>query len=214
MTSQFYHHPDGFITIKDSSQSLMITLTEFLTYEPAYTLPAGFIARNYVPLVQHHLYKENGDQYGGPMPYTAGDTYISNLTSYINQHNNPPVSLPQAKADKKFAVDQLSNAKKAGYVSLFSTIMPSFNLDANQIISYNYLSAVPVGFYLRDTSNVNIPLTLLQLNEYNNGIVQLHNLCDVNADSLKDAIDVLTTVMDVQSFDITTGWPTIPYTPV
>lgn len=214
MSEQFYHHPDGYITISDGSNTLSnITLAEFLTYEPAYALPAGYDAQNYIPLVKHTLWK-GGKQYGGDLPDTELDGYIASVAGYINEHENPVKTLPEAKADKIAALASYSAAKKAGYVLLFAKTLPSLPLDANQIISYNEAGAVPGGFYLLDTSSAHVTLTLAELLEYNDGIVQLHRLCTVNYDTHAAAINALGTVELVDAYDFETGWPTVPYTPV
>lgn len=213
MPSKFNHHPDGFITISDGVDTLQITLAEFLTYEPAYTLPSPYVGRQYIPAVKHVYYKADGSAVGASLPYTAGDGYIADLATYINEHDNPTKTLSEAKADKILALNSLAQTKKQGGINLFSTVMPTFGLNAQAIISYQLATATPVGFYLRDVNDVNVPLTLAQLLTYNDGIVELHQLCDVNRDDLEDDINALASVGAVDAFDITTGWPTIPYTP-
>lgn len=210
--SQFLHH-DGLIMITDGVDTLTISLAEWLTMEPAYTLSAPYVTRRYIPGVSHLLYDANNNQFPGVMPYTDGDTYIANLSTYITSHETP-TTLEEAKTLRKTEVDQVALEKKLGHVLLFSTGMLSHGVNSQQLISYNELGNVPVGFYIRDINNANVTLTLAQLNQLNNGIVQLHNLCDVNADALKDAIDALLTIPDVMAFNVDTGWPTVPYTPV
>lgn len=210
--SQFFHH-DGLINIDDGINSLTISLAEFLTYEPTYTLLAPYITRFYNPGISHLLFDANNNQFFGGLPYAVGDGFIANLATYITAHNTPD-TLAQAKIDKKAAVDSLNGMKKLGHVLLFATEMFSSGVSPQQLISYNELAAVPAGFYIRDINNVDILLTLVNFNALNNGIVQLHNKCDINSDDLKDAIDALGTIAAVVAFNIDTGWPTVPYTPV
>lgn len=222
--SQFFHHPDGYITIKSDDTEigeLQVTLDEFLTFEPAYALPAGgYTAQEYLPNKRHTLWK-GSNQFGGAFPDATLQGYIDNVADYIEEHNNPPRTVEQAIAQKVAALNTLNGAKKNGYVLLFAgpKTMPSQMLNANQIIQYQIDEETPEGFYLKAVNGEKIELTLAQLLEYNAGVVQLHLLCNQNRDAIEDAINALVdpTVEEIDDFNIATNptypWPTVPYTP-
>ena len=213
MSDSYFLHANDTVTISNGSDTLQMTLDEFVGYEPGYVLDMPYISRYYIPTVKDELHTENA-QFGGPVPWTEGDGYIASLMTYINQHNNPPRTLSAAKISKYASIDSMSQFTKGGNVLLFSTTMPSLPLDSNALISYQNLGNTPMGFYLLDISNAQVTLSLTQLNTYNNGIAQLYLLCNQNADALKSAVSALSSVGAVDAYDITTGWPTIPYTPV
>lgn len=211
--SQFFHHPDGWITINNGVDSLMIRLSEFQIYEPGYVLAAPYTWQIYTPGVSHELHTAT-NQVGGEFPWTVGDGYIANLDDYIDEHNNPTLTLQEAKNEKILAVQDLSATFKMGGINLFTTTMPSSpQIDANALASYTLATSTPMGYYLKDEDGVHVPLTLAQLNDLNDAIVELYLLCAINVDDLTDNINALATVEDVEDFDINIGWPTVPYTP-
>lgn len=208
--SFFQHHPDGYIIIDNGVLNLRISLTEFQTYEPAYTLAAPYTSRYYVPTVKHVL-SDGFHQRDGGVPWTDGDTYIATLADYINEHENPTLTLQQAKDQKIIELATYANSKRLGGVLYLATEFTSIPLDATAIISYQVAGSTPVGYYLQDVDAVNVLLTLAQLLALNDLIVKLHLLCRVNQDDLTVDINALVSVGAVDAFDITTGWPTVPY---
>lgn len=211
-SSQFYHHPSDIIIISDGVDSIKLALQEFLEYESSYSLPLPNISRLYIPDVRHSL-SDGHNQTGGVMPWPEGDHYIANIQSYINQHNNKPITLEQAKIDKCLAIDNIAFSKIAGGILLFNTTMPSNGVNPNALISYNSGVSLPSGFYIKDINKHQVILTLEKLNALNNAIVQLHYLCDKNADILKQQVNDLTTIDAINTFDININWPEVPYTP-
>jgi hypothetical protein len=81
----FRHHPDGIIYIGD----LALSLADFLLDEPAYALPAGMIARDYVTGVKHTL-SDGSSQHAGPLPWSAGAGYLARIEVYRARANPPP----------------------------------------------------------------------------------------------------------------------------
>lgn len=217
--ARFYHHPDGRIKIRNTNSDngeLDVSLSEFLTFEPGYALPAGFTAQEYIPTVKYTRYK-GSTQYGAPIPNATLDGYIANLASYINQHNNPPRTVEQAQAAKIVELNEVNAAKKAGHILLFGKEFFSSMLNANQIIQYQIALMTPVGFYINTVTGEQYATTLAHLLTLNAGIVELYLLCDQNYDALAIAIGELETVEEVDDFDIITNedfpWPTVPFTP-
>ena len=73
----FRHHSDGLIYLGDDCYPLLW----FVQQEPAYTLPAGAIAREYFPGMRHSLYSKDS-QWGGELPWIEGDDYLSRVEQY------------------------------------------------------------------------------------------------------------------------------------
>ncbi|NBQ16890.1 hypothetical protein EBU24_01090 [bacterium] len=59
-------------------------LSQFLTFEPTYSLSAPYIERDYQQTQYNHLINPDGSTVDDVMPWTAGDYYIANLDKYIN----------------------------------------------------------------------------------------------------------------------------------
>jgi hypothetical protein len=218
--SRFFHHPDSVIVIEGDDSSigrLEITLTEFLTYEPEYSLPpGGYTAQEYLPNIRHTLYK-GPNQFGAPLPDATLQGYINNVANYIARHKNPPRTLEQALAAKLQALANLSGAKKLGHILLFGKEFYSTDVNVNQIIQYQIAGIVPQGFYYTTVEGEQVPLDLTQLLVLNAGIVKLHLLCNWNRDAIALELNTLTTVEEIDNFNIATNadypWPIVPYTP-
>lgn len=108
----FRHHPDGRIHIGNES----IPLGMFLLDEPGYSLPAGMIAREYVPGVRHTLY-DGISQHAGPLPWAEGDAYIANVATYVARVSGP-LTLVDAKLAAYRAIDDAAGAARARYLTI------------------------------------------------------------------------------------------------
>ena len=86
----FKHHPDGHIKIGNFEYPL----SEFMLDEPAYTLPSGAIGRRYTPGSAHILF-DSSNQWGGPLPWPEGDTYLAKEVAYKAAYavRHPPPTL-------------------------------------------------------------------------------------------------------------------------
>lgn len=133
----FRHHPDGWITLN----GFIYPLSEFLIDEPAYALPAGMIAREYVP-GQYHRVFDGQSQFDGGYPWPDGDLYLSRVAQYRAAYTarlNPPPTLAQAKdtANKTLTL-ACTAAITAGFISPAlgapytypSTLLDQHNLNA------------------------------------------------------------------------------------
>lgn len=210
----FQHNPEDIINIDNGvGQSISISLSDFERYEPAYALPAGYTARYYIQGKLNALFDVNGNQFGEPLPYVNGNTYISKVTYYL-ANPLPPPTLDQAKADKIAAVYTIAGTTKAGQINYSTYRFDSSSVySPNAIISYQALGATPSDFTFFDLiSEEDVPISLSDLMATNNTIVQLYYACDKNANNLIETINSFTTITDVLNFDINTGWPTVPYT--
>ena len=212
--SKFIHIPDDIIIIDDFSCSLAF----FLIQEPAYVLPGGKTSQYYEQSIKHFVSDGiNGELLS--LPYTNGDTYISNKATYVT-----------ALEDSIYYPD-LATAKETKILSLKEYAVQYYNgsivfsgdtyyskgggsSDAHQYYSrYTRSGTIPLDFYLRDINGSEHVLTLANISDIADLIDDLHRATDENLHDHMDAINALTTIQDVKDYDFTTGWPTIPYSP-
>ena len=83
--SSFLHHPDGWITIKntDVPRVYRATLEQFLTHEPLYSLPNGTIGRIFIANLKHSLLLPDGNETEAPLDWSDGLDYINNVENYL-----------------------------------------------------------------------------------------------------------------------------------
>jgi hypothetical protein len=101
--STFRHHPDGIIYIDDFSEPL----TEFQIDEPEYSLPEGYIGRDYLP-GQYHILRTGDSTVAGPCPWPEGDAYIARKEQYraaYEARHQPPPPTAQDIADAEALSD-------------------------------------------------------------------------------------------------------------
>jgi hypothetical protein len=216
--SFFQHLSENSVVVSNGSVSLTLPLVTFLQFEPLYVLPTfipALIGQYYQPGVKHTYTNVLEETFDAVFPWTDGDYYISKTTQYIDQYAtlNASYTLQTAINIRNLAVLSYSRSIKLGGINFKSTVFPSVNLDANEVLSFENQATVPTGFYVLDIYGNEVAFTLNDLQDLNNYISTLHLLCNVNAHNLSIAIDALTTIQDVENFDISTGWPTTPYTP-
>lgn len=120
---KFRHHPDGLIFFDTTP----IPLADFVALEPAYTLPAGMIGREYVQGVRHVLY-DGVSQFAGEMPWLEGDRYLANRAAYLPLP--PPPSEP-APEPAPPTLDELKAARRAALERSYADALSSgFNSSA------------------------------------------------------------------------------------
>lgn len=73
----FRHHPDGWIYIN----SEQIRLEDFLTLEPEYSLPEGYIGREYKQGKENRVFTDMSETFL-ELEWAEGDYYISKLEEY------------------------------------------------------------------------------------------------------------------------------------
>ena len=124
----FRHHPDGLVYIG----ALVLPLADFLIEEPAYTLPARMISREYLPGVKHTLY-DGVSQFAGPLPWADGDRYLANELNYKTAYlfrTEPPNQysiwngvgwIADIDLCKNVKARELRNAHAAAYKSGFTS---------------------------------------------------------------------------------------------
>jgi hypothetical protein len=215
--SYFQHLSESAITISNGTVSLTVPLSTFLQFEPLYVLPTfipALIGQYYQPGVKH-TYSTAQDTFDAPFPWADGDYYISKVAQYIDQYAtlNSAYTLQTAKNIRECALLSYSRSIKLGGINFKSTVFPSVNLDANELLSFENQAEVPTSFYVLDIYGNEVAFDLNDLQDLNNYISTLHLLANVNAHNLSISIEELTTIQDVENFDISANWPTIPYTP-
>ena len=215
--SFFQHLSESAISISNGTVSITVPLAIFLKFEPLYVLPTfepELIEQYYQPGVKH-TYSTALDTFDAPFPWEEGDYYIAKTAQYIDQYAtlNASYTLQTAINIRDLAVTSYSRFTKLGGINYLGTVFPSTPIDPNELISYEDLGAVPTGFYVLDIYGNEVTFTLAQLKNLNNYISTLYLLCNVNAHNLSIAIGNLTTIQDVENFNISSGWPVIPYTP-
>lgn len=213
-----FKHANDFIHIDDGLGEIVLPLSFFMIQEPLYNLPAPYIIRHYVPPTFHSL-GDGKSRFGGSLPYTEGDTYISKKdlyeTAYYN-YLNPIPTLEEAKIIRISEVDDYSYNIKLGKVIYNTNTYFSRNnfLDKikNEFERFTRIGSLPVGFYVSDENYAQISFTVLSnLSDLIDKILELWYLCDVNDDYHRTQINALSTVSAIQSYDFTTGWPAVPF---
>lgn len=87
---QFKHTQDNYIIISDGVLELIITLDEFLSVEPDYSLPVGritrepIIGREYIPGKHNRVYTFANEMFM-EKEWEQGDKFIANLYKYHKQ---------------------------------------------------------------------------------------------------------------------------------
>ncbi|MFA5030676.1 MAG: hypothetical protein WC495_03745 [Patescibacteria group bacterium] len=209
----FRHSADNSIYINTT----YIPLSFFVTLEPAYALPVGYIGRYYEQTVKNVLYTST-NAVGDTMPYTAGDGYITNEAAYAAAYAAyiaPTVSLAQAKVTRIYEMTTYAISIKYGAITVAGYIYPSDTTSAqdrlHQFEAYTRAAALPAGFYLNDVNHAQVtPAGISDLSAISDAIVGLHHLVDNAADIHRTAINALGSVSAVQAYDFTGGWPPIP----
>jgi hypothetical protein len=199
----------------------------WITQEPAYTFPSGatYVVYTEGGVSGQSYYIKNGNQYALPLdPWSAANAYIAKQVIYDADYATyivTPATLAQAKAQKVAQLTtQMTEIREGGV--LFTPIVTQYTFDSG-IVHYNrlqeekfysdYLTDVSLGYYVNDITNAQISFTYTNLKDLIGGIQKLYYECFLNYDIHYAAIQVLITIPAVQAYDVTTGWPTIPFTP-
>jgi hypothetical protein len=225
MAKTFRHTiTDGGIYINNNATESHYPYSWWITQEPGYTYPANAIYVQYtedgVP-GQSYYHTNDNNQYGLPVdPWLAADGYIAKQALYdadYAEYIGTPQTLGEAKTQKFSSLFSLYVEKRDGEVIYDSNTFPSdftnYQLRSSELSYSTSLSAVPVGYYVKDIDGVHVSLDLAGVEALLHVIEELHYLCRINYDIHYENIDILTDIEDVIYYNITTGWPTIPYSP-
>lgn len=212
MSSFFNHTPDQQISISDGVNTLpFVSLSLFQTWEPSYSLPSPFITHYYNPTSEINSYSDGSNQTNGPIPWTQGDVYIANAATYLANYNTPTLSA--AKQTRIGLLIGYAQTIQLGGINLFASTFPSSSVSPDALLSYELAGVTPTGFYVKDIYDNEPLFSLAQLQQLNDGIVQLYLLCSQNVDAILEAINSCTTIEQVLAIDYTAGFPASPYTP-
>jgi hypothetical protein len=210
---KFRHTPDNGIFVN----TLYMPLSFFILHEPLYSLPSPYTSRTYEQTVSH-VVSDGGNAVALSIPYVDGDTYISKEAIYqaaYDLHLNPPPTLEQAKEIKISEMLSYSNDIKNGHVIVGGQEYFSDNIFLtkliNEDIKYTRAAALPVDYYINNINYFHVLSDFTNLEAIIDRIIELNYLCDLNADIHRAAINSLTTVLDVEAYNFTTGWETVPY---
>lgn len=208
----FIHTPDNDIKIDDS----VYPYDWWITQETEYALPDGMTSQIYVQGSHHTLYDDNS-QYAGEYPWTDGNTYISNKSTYDSAYETYlEPTLEQAKIYKIGGLKTKMAEVRAGKVVFNTQTYYSNDENYKRLFTekdlFVYEEAVPGGYYVTDDEGDENSLTLANLQDLVALMQNLYYDCWLNYDDHYAAIMALTTVAQVEAYDYTTGWPTVPYT--
>ena len=230
---QFRHNiTDGWIYVDNGTGTQSIyPYAWWLTQEPAYTYPSGATYLQYITGdARLSYYVSSINQYSvtqSPLPtfpWTDGNTYISKQTAYDVAYAAylAAQALPQTLSDAKIYQDGLVMNKyysiTNGGVIYDANTYYSDSKYAGMVFAETYLytgiGSIPSGYSLTNEDDVQIVITLVDLQAINALIQKLYSLCRINVETHIHNISLLTTIPAVLAYDITTGWPTVPYNPI
>jgi hypothetical protein len=222
MTVQsFRHHKtDGWIAIANNDAEVMYPYVWWITQEPSYTLTSPYVYREYIKTLHHRVFTDT-DQFEAPdgFPWANGDIYIAKKNDYdaaYAAYITVPVTLEQAKAIKFSELFTQLIEVREGMVIYDTVNYLSDEISYLRLFSdcylYTGLSAVPEGYYILDENRNQVASILSDLQSIVTLIQQLNHACNLTYDIHYDLIAALEDVELVEAYDITTGWPTVPYT--
>lgn len=211
-TPTFLHNRSEYIVIDDGILSVTMKLSDFNYFEPSYSLESPYTWQYYIQGIRRTKNTDHSE-ISLPIPWTEGDAYISNVSFYLANLPIPPQTLEEAKSRRTselYSFFQQINSGNINYTAM-TTIFSPYLYNSNALITYKDRGFVPIGFNIADADGDFVVMTLAQLLELDSGIVDFHYLNSQNFSSHAAVIDTLTTIEDVMAYDITTGWPVIPY---
>jgi len=213
----FRHAGNSILIIDSMTQSTYPADWWIANEEVGYVTPENLVEHIYQQGIMNRIYTFTG-QVDGDMPWVNGDTYISKKAIYDAAYFKYIHTLQQLKDIKKAEIDAYSNGTvKEGGVVFYSVTYPShitaYDRMFRQHAKYTRDLGVPVGHYVLDIAGVHQSVNLTEHEDLLDIIIELHVLCDVNADAHKEAVQALATKESVISYDYLTGWATLPYDP-
>jgi len=224
--SNFRHSKiDNIIFIGNTGSESIYRYDWWITQEPLYTLISPYIYREYVQGEYHRVFTSDS-QFEAPegYPWGDGDTYISKKNDYdlaYAEFLDTPLTLAEAKTKKFNELKALMDEKMYGNVvfdkgdgdNTYMSDPVSFAYKYNAMQYYDHAGGFPLDFSVLDANNQSIILTQINLTDLTYLIMELYEMCREPYVTHYAAISALTLISDVQSYDITTGWPTVPYNP-
>ena len=214
----FIHTADSLINV----DGLVVPLAWFITQEAAYTLPSGYVSREYHQSAQHVLYSTTGQADGGS-PWTDGDAYIANKATYQAAYTAylAAQALPQTLADAKtyqinlmraYALTIQDNGVTVGGITYKSSAI-YYDRWKNEHDYAVRNSALLTSYYLTDISGNQVLMPSVavltgiidNVDKFNWNMQQVIDFHEIGINAIN------TTIADVLAYDYTTHWATTPY---
>jgi hypothetical protein len=209
----FRHTPDDTILFDNDSMPLAF----FQTLEPLYSLPVGMTSRVYEQ-GSYHILSDGNTQISGDMPYTDGDSYITNKAVYLAAYAASlliPPTLASAKTDKLADLSDYYASITGGDVITTSgqfTSRENFAL-YQQYYIYNAIGALPIGYSVIDTTGAAIAVAALaDLFNIITAFTDLGYYANITKYVHTQIINSLPTIPDIDAYDYEVGWAIVPYT--
>lgn len=221
----FLHHPDGYVNIG----GLIVPLAWFLTQEPAYSLPAECLGREYMqedhPVIDDpskHVLFTRFSQESGSLPYIDGDTYISKKSTYeiAYQAYLDQQALPQTVADAKtYQINKTlayrHDKEDDGVIVSGVTYQSAASYYDRWKNEHDYAlrnSFLLSGYYVTDINGNEV--TMLDVEELTTLVTTIDEFywsLRKTFDDHAQAINALATIPDILAYDYTTGWVPTPF---
>jgi len=215
---------DGLVFVNNNATESMYPYSWWITQEAAYTYPATAVILVYTEggiSGQSYYIDTDQNQHALPLdPWPAANVYISKQAVYDIAYADfigTPTSLSEAKEQKVLQLITKMQEVRTGEVIFgannFNTTYIAYSRLMEEKEYSDYLTDVPAGYYVNDIADTQVAFTYANLKILVGGIQKLYYECWLNYDIHYAAIQALATIPAVQAYVITTGWPTVPFTP-
>jgi hypothetical protein len=217
--STFRHTPDNIIYFDSDSMPLSF----FLTQEAAYALPAGMIEQRYISGTSYIASDGTTEvRYSIPNSTIAG--YITNKATYVAAYAAyvAAAALPQTvSAAKEYQIGLLTNYMNTlqdnGVIVSGTTYQSSTNYYGRWKNEHDYAlrtSSLLNSYYLVNLAGGEVTIaSVSDLTNIINKIDEFYWELQRVYDDHVTAINILTTISSILTYDYTTGWPVTPYNP-
>jgi len=212
-----YLKTDGWIAIANNDAEVLYPFSWWTTQEPGFSLSSSYVYEEYVEGSYHRVFTTTSQE-AATFPWANGDIYIAKKSIYDAAYADfivTPITVEQAKAIKFRELRTKQLEIRRGEVIYSANTYPSDIVSYDRLLTQNLLftaeTEVPAGYYILDINREEISSNLIDLQTITQLIQQLFYACELAYDIHYAAIDALTTIEDIMAYDVTTGWPTIPY---
>lgn len=130
-------------------------------------------------------------------------------------NGNINTSIDELKEYNIFLVNSIYNKKMYGGISYMG-----YEFDSSEETQRMIMTSVkfadmslsggfiwPSDYTFRDVNGNNVPMTAIQMVEFATTLFSFITSCLKNLASHKDSIEILTSIEDLKSYDVNTGWP-------
>jgi hypothetical protein len=217
---------DGFVYVGNGIAQSVYPYLWWITQEPTYPTPPANAAYMQVNITTGANYWSDGStQKALPTGFAAlAAGYIAKQSVYDAAYAlyiNTPTTLIEAQAIKYGELDTKNVAIQDGHV-IASTVGAgnqeffsdgdTFQDLSNELVLFTAAGDVPTGYTVSTVDYIAIACTLADLGAIVKLIQTLYYECRLTYDTHSKNIEALTTIAAVMAYDVTTGWPTVPFT--